>query len=145
MKKKVVLLTGLTVLLLSSCAKKGCADMEATNYDSEIKPKNSCNCTYRGEIVFWYDLTTANALVDDGVTDLTYYVDGVLVGSSASSVYWIGEPTCGQNGSVTVTKDLGTTKNKAYSYSVKDQTGQEYYSGVANFTANTCLKIKLTI
>ena len=143
MKKTLLLLTGLMILILSSCGKKGCADMDATNYNSKIKPKNSCNCVYEGNVVFWYNQTTANLLLDDGATSLTYYVDGEIIGSSACNTYWTGVPSCGQNGSITVTKDLGSVKNKTYSYSVKDQTGFEYWNGIVNFTANTCQSVEL--
>jgi len=79
------------------------------------------------------------------VTALTYYVDGTVVGSSAASVVWTGAPDCGQDGSVTVTKNLGNVKSKAYTYSVKDQDGNELWSGTVNFKANTCVAVQLSI
>ena len=93
--------------------------------------------------MFWYNQAISDFLIADGATALTYYVDGVIVGSSAASVYDTGAPECGQSGSLTVTKALGNDKNKSYTYKVKDQTGFEYYSGVVDFTANTCLKFEL--
>lgn len=45
---------------------------------------------------------------------------------------------------VTITEDLGIAKNKTYTYFIKDQDGDEIWTGVVNFTANTCLKIELT-
>ena len=132
---------GLTVFI-SSCAKKGCTNPNATNFDSSAKSDDG-SCTYKGKIVFWYDQTTSNSLVTGGSTSLTYYVDGAVVGSSAATVYFTGAPTCGQSASITVEKDLGVATNKSYSYTVKDDTGATLYSGTANFTANTCTAIQL--
>lgn len=136
-----LLIAGAT--LLSSCKKEGCTDPSAENYCDECK-KEDHSCQFKGEIVFWYNQTAANGLANDGATSLTYYVDGQIVGSSAASVYWTGAPNCGQNSSITVSKSLGNVKNKSYDYSVKDQTGYTYWSGTANFTANTCATIQLT-
>ena len=143
MKTSLLLLTGLTFLTLFSCKKLGCSDIDGINYDSEVKPKNSSNCQYRGEVVFWHGETVAEFLINDGATSLFYYVDGVMVGSASTSTYWTGIPDCGANGSVTVTKELGAVKNKTYNYSIIDQTGYEYASGVVNFTANTCQSVEL--
>jgi hypothetical protein len=131
-----------STLILTSCKKEGCTDSNAKNFDDEAKKDCDC-CTYEGDVVIWHDETVATALVSSGVTALTYYVDGIIVGSSASSTFWTGAPTCGQNSSVTITKDLGIAKNNSYSYSVKDQNGNELWTGVLNFTANTCFQLQL--
>lgn len=117
-------------------------DSSAENYCSECKKEDN-SCKYKGEIVFWFDEATANALLDDGAVSLTYYVNGQIVGSSSAGIFWTSAPSCGQNGSITVTKDLGNVKNLSYDYVVKDQTGWTYWSGSANFTASTCTNVKL--
>lgn len=139
---KVLITLCLGVTIFSSCAKEGCTDMDATNYSSSAK-KNDGSCKYEGNVVFWYGSATSNSLQADNATNLTYYVDGQIVGSSATSVFWNSGPDCGQNGSISVTKDLGGSKSKAYTYSVIDQTGHEYYSGIINFSANTCQELEL--
>jgi hypothetical protein len=77
---------------------------------------------------------------NQGVTALTFYVDGKIIGSQAASLYFKTDPTCGQEGTVSVTKSP-----KGYSYSVKDQNGIEWWSGVVNITANGCLLQQLFI
>ena len=142
MKKLLFLFAIPVVLSVTSCKKAGCTDSEAVNYSSSAK-KEDQSCTYKGEIVFWNDQTISQDMINFGITSLTYYVDGQVVGSSASSIYWTSSPSCGQNGSITITKDLGSAKNKSYNYSVVDQNDVELWAGVANFTANTCTKIQL--
>lgn len=132
----------LSAALFTGCKKEGCTDRDSVNYDADAD-KDDGSCKYEGEVVFWYDQSTSTFLQDDQAYTLTYYVDGQVVGSSATSVYWTGAPDCGQNGSVTVTKDLGTDKSKSYSYKVIDQTGWEYWSGTVTFSANTCIKQEL--
>src|SRR5690606_8054066 len=102
-------------------------------------------CKYEGNVVFWYGENTSKFLQKDDAITLTYYVDGQVVGSTATTVFWTESPDCSQNGSITVTKDLGSEKNKSYTFSIKDQTGWEYWSGTVNFAANTCETRELTI
>jgi len=145
MKTLKILSFGLLILsatVFTSCKKEGCTDSDSINYDADAKTDDA-SCQYEGRVVFWYNQAVADFLIADGATALTYYVDGVVVGSSAASVYWTGAPDCGQNGSMTVTKALGNVKNKSYTYSVKDQTGFEYYTNVINFEANTCVALQL--
>jgi hypothetical protein len=74
----------------------------------------------------------------DGLQTLTYNVDEQIVGSTSASVYWLSAPACGSNGSITITKDLNTAKNKSYTYTVKDNLGFTYWAGILNFEADAC-------
>ena len=136
------LATGI-VLTLTSCAKKGCTDSSATNFCEKCK-KDDGSCTYQAKGVFWYNKSTSDSLVANSATSLTFYVDGAVIGSSATTVYWSGSPSCGQSGSASVTKNLGTSKSKSYSYSVKDDLGVTHWSGTINLSSsNSCLATEL--
>lgn len=144
MKNKNLILMLLIILsaTFTGCKKSGCTNNNATNYDSKAKENEGCK--FQGEIVFWYGKSTSQYLITDNAITLTYYVDGKVVGSSATSVYWTGAPSCGQSGSISVTKDLGSSPSKSYPYSIKDQTGYEYWSGYVVFEGNTCTATELS-
>lgn len=148
MKKTILWMMALTIgaMVNVGCAKKeGCMDAKATNYDEDAKKDCGC-CTYEGEVVFWVGQSAASYISTTGLaTTLNYYVDGQFVGSTSASQYWTGAPNCGQNGSMTITKNLGESKSKAYSYSVIDEDGYTWWQGTINFDANTCLKTELTL
>ncbi len=132
-------------LFTTSCSKEqGCTDPLGTNY-SETAEEDDGSCTYEGGVVFWYNESTSIKLVNDGAISLTYYVDGKIVGSSAANVYWTGlePPNCGQEGLITVIKDLRDYKTQAYSFNVKGQGGWEYWSGIINFNAGECFVLEL--
>lgn len=142
--KRIKLLSVLLVLVvISSCKKEGCTDSDAVNFSTDAKQDNG-TCKYEGRAVIWYGESTSLSLQNDNATSLTYYVNGEVVGSTATSVYWTTPPDCGQNGTITIEKDLGGDKNKSYSYKVIDQTGFEYWSGSITFSANTCQATELT-
>ncbi len=139
-----ILVLFLGTILFSSCSTNtGCTDPKATNFESDADEDCNC-CQYSGEMVFWYGETTANYLVANNVTSLVFYFDGQIAGSWAANLYYTSKPTCGQNGSITVTKKLGESKSKAFEYQVLDQDDNIVWEGVINIDANTCIKLELT-
>lgn len=144
MKKNLKILLILTLILsIQSCSKKvGCSDPNAENYNADAKKDCNC-CEYKGNLVFWQGKTSADDFATLGVKTLFYYVDEQLVGSSSATQYWNGAPNCGQNGTITVTKDLKGSKSRAFTYKINDESGTTWYDGIINFDANTCLSFEL--
>jgi hypothetical protein len=151
MKKLIVFLIFISVIagiaLTDSCKKdtriRGCVDKDAKNYNSSAQVDDG-SCTYEGYMIVWYDSTASAGLIKDGATALTFTLDGQVIGSSATSVFWTAAPDCGQNGSITVTEQLGHAKSQTFTLSVKDQTGFEYWNAQPIIKANTCLMFELT-
>ena len=147
MKKAITLfvcMSFITVLTSTNSCKKdnkirGCTDRDSYTYSATAQEDDG-SCLYEGQVVFWYDQDASAGLVADGATALTFYLGSQIIGSSAASVYWITAPSCGDNGSITATEDLGKVKTHAYTFSVQDQTGYEYWGGIVNIDANTCIK-----
>lgn len=132
------------ILVLSSCTEyEGCTDPNADNYYS-LADIDDGSCEYSGSVVFWYgeDLSFILYLYDIDV--LKYYIDNELIGTSASTVYWTAAPNCGQTASVTANIDLGGSQNKSFTYSIRDETGEEHFDGIVNVTANSCEQKELT-
>ena len=141
--KQLLFLGSLVVLLLSGCAVEGCVDPNANNFNPDATITDG-SCNYTGEAVFWYGQEVAETK-GEFATAYSFYVDGELVGSQAVSTYWTGAPECGQNGSLTVTKDLGNVTSYASVYEVIDDAGYTVWSGIVNFQANTCVAYELTL
>jgi hypothetical protein len=139
-----ILLVGL--FLSDSCKKdnkiRGCTDKDSKTYMASAQEDDG-SCLYEGEVVFWYDQAASTGLVADGAIALTFYLNTQVIGSQAATVFWPAAPDCGQNGSITVTEDLGKVKTHAFLLSVKDQTGHEYWSSTVNVDANSCLQFQL--
>jgi hypothetical protein len=145
--KKTILIFGLAIIILpliTGCEKKilGCTDPNSINFNSSANV-NDGSCQYEGSIVFWYDPITADTLIAHKVTSLTYYVNGVVVGSSIPSISWVTPPDCGQNASVTVTEPFTGVTNLTYSFSVNDQNGIVWWNNTATFIANGCSSYQL--
>jgi hypothetical protein len=140
---QIIILAGF-MTILSGCKKEGCTDNTAKNFDPKAKKSNN-TCQFESSVVFWYGKDVANSAKLSGITSFRFYVDNELIGSTASDVYWTGAPDCGQNGSMTATKDLGGSKSKAFEYSVRDQLNVERWKGVINFEAGVCLTQELAL
>lgn len=141
--KTSYIISFLAIAFLSySCKKEGCSDAAAFNYDKSAK-KDDGSCIYQGEVVFWYDENTSESLQLNGASSLTYYFNGELVGSTATNVYWSGSPECGQNASITVTKNNMTSRSQNFTYLIKDQLGIERWTDEINLKANKCTSLEL--
>jgi len=150
MRKIVTLFVCMSFITLlastNSCKKdnkiRGCMDKDSYTYSSAAQEDDG-SCLFEGQIVFWYSQTASAGLVADGATALTFYLNSQIIGSTAASVYWTTTPLCGENGSITVTEELGKAKTHSYTLSVQDQTGHEYWGGPVNVDANTCTQNQL--
>lgn len=143
--QKIIL--GLSVVLgftLTSCKKdvSGCTDPNAISFNSDANV-NDNSCTYEGTMSFWYDEDCANTFVYYDVTSLKFYLDGKLIGSKAADTYYATDPGC-KNSGVSVTKSLGTVKEKDFYLEVIDSDGDVAWSGDVSIDANTCTSMELT-
>ena len=140
MKQKIflkIILFIFSFLLFTNCGKEGCTDPDADNYSNEAS-KDDASCTFSGRVVMWYNEATSDSLYYFGSDVLNYFVDGEAVGIQNTDIFWTGAPECGQTGSITVTKDLGSDKTKSFTYSIVDDLGDEIWGGNLEFNANTC-------
>ena len=135
----------LSMIALTGCKKdkvKGCTDTSSVNFNADAEEDDG-SCRYEGSQVLWYDASAASNLITNGSASLTFYVDGVIVGSCAASVYYTSAPNCDAAGSITINKDLGTSKTKNFSFSVVDNNSVTIDSGSLTFNANTCTATQL--
>jgi hypothetical protein len=145
-KIKLMLFVGVVFITTTfvSCKKEGCTDIYGSNYDSDAK-KDDGSCQYEGTVQFWYNQSTSENLLDDGSASLTFSVDGNVIGSYATNVFFSSNPSCGQASVVRTIKDLGSSKTKSSTYRVVDDFGDEIWTGNVTFdAADECLSIELT-
>ena len=142
MKIKRILFYSLFITLtFSSCKKEGCTDSKAENYSEEANEDDG-SCEYAGEVVVWWNQTTSDNLMNDGIDGLYLFLDGVDSGQSWTGVYWSSAPSCGDSGVWTVPKNLGNSSSVTYDYEIKDEIGNSYDSGTVTISAGNCQSIE---
>lgn len=136
-------LTAFTFILAStiSCKKKGCTDSDSLTYDEKAK-KDDGSCSYELNLSFYWNEAASSGLINDGATSISLYINGELKGSSGTDVYVSGVDECSDGVGIEATIDLGKNKTTTYTYSIKDQTGFEYWTNTST-TTNLCETIGL--
>jgi len=129
---------------LAGCKTEGCTDLDAVNWNPDADTSDG-SCVFEGQAVLWYGEEVSIFKGSIGTVAYTFYSDGQLVGSQAVSTYWNGAPNCGQDASITITKDLGSNTSMNTTYQVIDDLGFTIWSGYINFQANTCIALELTL
>ena len=112
--KRILLITALTFVAITSCKKEGCIDTNAENYNSEAK-KDDGTCSYEGSIVFWIH---ADSYISVPNQSVEIFIEGNSIGNMNTSSNYTTRPNCGQGG-VTFYSDLKNEKSKIYNYEIK--------------------------
>lgn len=142
MKNVYVLFLGILLSFLTGCKKEGCTDYFADNYNQSAK-KDDGSCVYSEKVIFWQDASTSQNLVNAGITGLTLYIDGQLIGSCLSSVYWTGAPSCSQSGNFNAQIDMGHNMTKLITYEIRDNNGTVLVTNYYLVTTGGCNVISM--
>ncbi|UKN02353.1 hypothetical protein K6119_02310 [Paracrocinitomix mangrovi] len=136
MKKNLLMIVA-AGLVLASCNKKGCTDVNASNY-SEEATKDNGECTYESTVTFWYNQQTSIQKEQAGVTDFKVYVGEVLAVTHPVETYEVIAPDCGDVAKITVTKNLNKLTEKSYTWQFKDQNDNPVFSGTWEAVGGGC-------
>lgn len=132
------------ILCSMSCVKEGCDDPDASNFSEEAN-KNNGSCIYEGNATLWYNWNTSYNLENDGITELTFYIDSQIIGGVSTTTYWPLEPDCGDPGSISHRRSMGSDKTQSSNYYVHDQNGNDVWTGTLTFNAEGCVSIELEL
>ncbi len=138
----LLLVVGLT-LIVTSCAKKGCIDEDATTYSSSAK-KDDGTCRYEGSKVFWISDSSAQQMLNDGIQSLTLYIeDDIEAQIQLTSQTFTVSPDCGDANATTVVRNLLSARTRAFSYRVLDDQSVKRWAGAFTMNGNQCEPFEL--
>lgn len=128
-------------IAFSSCKKKGCTDSLASNYDYSVD-KDDQSCIFSSDILFWYDANQGSFPFD--ASDLNFYLDSKLLGSSNGELARQGLPTCDSLDIVNFPFEMDKIKSGIYYLEIKTKiTPTTVFSDTVNIFAGKCNAIDL--
>jgi hypothetical protein len=134
-----------TLLILSSCDKRGCTNSNASNYCVECKEDDGSCYTdrYKSRRVFWFDKTTSDSLIANGYSTLYCWVHDAPNGTPAafkgsSTRYFSASPTCDSTHMMAITYYLKRGEALSLSFLVADSAKAKYigYEKIKNWGGN---------
>lgn len=138
-----ILLPLVFVLIGSSCAKPGCNNIEAENFDAEAK-QNDGTCTYAGNVNFWCLPVVSDSLKNiEGHTMLRFELEGEIVDSTATDFFFAAGGQCGLTGTKTIKRTYTGNTERYYKYRVKGNGFTTIYEDIIEIKANECTMIQL--
>lgn len=139
----IIMALALVGCSLLGCGKKGCTDSDSISYNQDAKKDNG-TCRFEGSLVFWMKDSTAQEMLDDGITSLVLYINDDVVGTfDLNNQSYTKAPDCGASQALTITEDLFDVKIGTVSYEVFDNSNNKRWQGAASLTANTCENFEL--
>ena len=150
---KKILLISLSLITFSSCIIEqcdepimGCTDIDAVNYNpQETYSNNSCN--YTSDIVFYLDANAAIYLDQQGVNQLTFYINGFNIGTQYNNngfIFSLEEPSCIDPYFTVGNINWSISNSTDMSWEAIDETGYIWYNSTSNIYPNQCTAIGLT-
>lgn len=125
----------------SACKKEGCTDALASNYDNTVD-KDDQSCTFGSDVLFWYDANQGSFPLE--ASDLDFYLDTKLLGSSTGELARQGIPTCDSINIVSFPFEMDKTKSGIYFVEVKTKVNPTtVFSDTVNIFAGKCNTIDL--
>jgi hypothetical protein len=140
---KKIFIFGIVLLYMAACEEEipGCMDIDAENFDPAANVEGPC--FYRGSAIIYHDKTTGQKLIDEGVTNVKLYVDGVFQDAMSPFVGFTFVPTCEHPDGMSISNyGIGTNPSQTFNYTVRTQDERILDQGTFTIYGNQCTAIQ---
>lgn len=136
----------LTMSIMSCQNDEGCTNILALNYSSEAEQDDG-SCVFEAYMIFGMLDQTADQLNTMGIYSVSYYLDGVLVGTKSTSQSWYitDDTDCMDPNELTKVIDLGGSPSTTVYYEAKDSNGNLLDDNTITLDGGDCRTIYLDL
>ena len=132
MKKNLfIILSMFMALTILSCAREGCTDHDADNYDPAAK-KNDYSCQYTGYHIIWYGYEVSNFFKSHNVTYLHITTSNGQRLTHRAADYAFG-PNKYDSGCIVLKQTMGTKHMGTDYVIITTNLGDEVWSGYIEY------------
>ena len=124
----------------------GCTNPMAINYNPNATINNN-SCDFTGDIIFYLDQAAGIYLYNEGVQELTFYIDGNNIGTQYNNGGFYTTqtpPNCFDNFFTTSSVYWSNNSYTTINWQAVDETGFIWYENTTGLSATECLSMQLT-
>jgi len=129
------------LFLFTDCAKKGCTDPNAINYDSEAE-RDDESCEYQANLLVWINESTSDSLISHSINELTVNFDNENIGTYQSDLHFTESPYCTEPTAFVYQKTWGEHASQEFAYKITDALGNILWQGNMPLQPNVCNSIQ---
>jgi hypothetical protein len=106
----------------------GCTDASASNYNANAYIDDG-SCKFSSFLVIWWNNQTRQELVNLGISELKFYIDGEWIATEQTIYYWEDKPSCTNITDNIVQVFVNVSLPKNVDYEILDQNNRVIYDG----------------
>lgn len=112
----------LSAAMFTGCAKEGCTDAAAINFNADAKNSDG-SCQWDADVIFWFDSAFRTFMDDFGISEIRVFLGGDFIGAMVPDDYLTAQPDCSSSAGLLATHRISGVRTPNVMLRIEDQDG----------------------